>query len=448
MTYHVSREIFGMPYDDKYIIYAPLKRLAFVVSPAVVNLLNEITLNANKTVSRKEKKLLRMFRELGLVNEENETMPVKADNVFAPTYVTLFLTNKCNLRCIYCYASGGEKAGTTIPRKVAKSAIDLIINNALSKNQKSVGVGFHGGGEPTIAWKTLVECVEYARGRSSEQGLQLNLSIATNGIISAKKLRWIMDNFTSLNLSLDGTEEVQNYHRPLANGGGSFKRVIATVIRMNERNFPYGIRATVTAKSVARLDECVEFLASTCKAKSIHLEPTFTCGRCLYTGVQAPGHDEFISGYRKAQKTAEKVGISIFYSGARLNTITSMFCKASGDSFCVTPQSDVTSCYEVCSKEDPRSEVFFYGKYDQAKGTYIFNEDKLTYLRSRTVNNIPHCEDCFCKYHCAGDCLAKASDGNNLMSIHNTERCKINQTLTMDAIIRILDGTKGHAIRL
>ncbi|MCK9418672.1 MAG: radical SAM protein [Nitrospirae bacterium] len=441
MTYYLSTEIFSIPYKDKYIVYAPLKQTAFMVSPMAVNLLYKINLENNgHFLNKEEKELLTTFRELGLIDGAIDKLPARTEETFAPTNVTLFLTGKCNLRCIYCYASGGEKENSTIPLKMAKSAIDLIIKNALSKNQKVIGVGFHGGGEPTLAWQTLVKCVEYTKSRSLATGLKINFSIASNGVISAKRLDWIMDNFTGLNLSLDGTEDIQNYHRPLANGKGSYKKVIDTVKRMNDRNFSYGVRATVTARSVANLDKYVEFFGIMCKTKNIHFEPTFACGRCLYTGIEAPSPDEFIAGYRKAQKVAEKLGISIYYSGARINTISTIFCKASGDSFCVTPQGDVTSCYEVCSKDDLRSEVFFYGKYDNEEKEFIFYENKLAYLRKRTINNIPHCENCFCKYHCAGDCLAKASDGMDLMSINNPNRCKINQTLTLDGIIKILEG--------
>ena len=449
MNYIQSTDLFSIHYKKKYIIYAPLKQIALIVSPKVVNLLYNINKNnVGIALDKKERAILKTFCELGLINGKVDKLPILSEETFSPTYVTLFLTGKCNLRCIYCYASGGAKENSTIPFNIAKSAIDLIIKNALSKNQKRIGVGFHGGGEPTIAWQTLVKCVEYAKNRSLATGLNTNFSIATNGVISSKRLDWIMDNFVGLNLSFDGTEDIQNYHRPMVNGNGSYNKVIKTVKRMDNRNFYYGIRSTVTAKSVVNLYKYCEFFGTMCKPKSIHFEPTFACGRCFYTGIEAPSPEEFIAEYRKARKVAEKLGIPIFYSGARLNTITTIFCKASGDSFCVTPQGDVTSCYEVCSKDDPRSKVFFYGKYDKSSKEFLFYDSKLAYLRKRAIDNIPHCENCFCKYHCAGDCLAKTSDGKDLMEIKNTDRCKINQTLTLDGIIKILEGVEivnlGH----
>jgi uncharacterized protein len=330
--------------------------------------------------------------------------------------------------------------------EVSKSAIDLIIRNALLKNQKMIGVGIHGGGEPTLAWEELQGCVEYGRSQASKKDLKINLSIATNGIIGEERLNWIMQNFSSVNLSFDGPEEIQNNQRPMAKGGGSFHKIMETVGRLNERKFPYGLRATITDRSVRYMDKIVGFLGQNCKVKSIHLEPTFNCGRCVYTGIDSPSPDEFIDGFRKAKEIAEGLGISLFYSGARLHTITNSFCKASGESFCVIPQGDVTSCYEVCSKDDPRSDMFFFGKYDERIGEFIFFEDKLAYLKKRTVTNIPFCEDCFCKYHCAGDCLAKASSGKDLTTINNKDRCQINQTLTLDQILKILQPEKEASI--
>lgn len=436
---NISTELFSITYRDKYIIYAPLRRLAFLVTPEVVNLLHEI--NSNKqsvNLTEAEEKNIKPFIDLGLINGKSDKIPSRADEPFLPTYVTLFLTTRCNLRCIYCYASGGEKDDSILPLEIARSAIDFIIRNALTKKQKGFGVGFHGGGEPPLAWRTLTGSVEYAKKRAKEAGMKINFSIATNGVMAKEKLDYIMGNFTGLSLSFDGTEDIQNRQRPLRGGKGSFNGVMGTIKRLNEKKFPYSIRSTITDGSVRYMDKIVEFIGNNCKIKRIHFEPVFACGRCFHTGVGSPSAEEFIEGFRNAQEVAERIGIPIIYSGARVDTITTSFCKASGNSFCVTPLGNVTSCYEVCSKDDPRSEIFFYGKWDSSKKQFILFKEKLTYLRKRTVNNIPYCEDCFCKYHCAGDCLAKASKGKDLMCITNSARCQINQTLTLDQIVKIL----------
>ena len=44
----------------------------------------------------------------------------------------------------------------------------------------------------------------------------------------------------------------------------------------------------------------------------------------------------------------------------------------------------------------------------------------------------------YCKYHCAGDCLTRATDGFDLFKINNPLRCEINQELTKDQIVKLL----------
>ena len=73
----------------------------------------------------------------------------------------------------------------------------------------------------------------------------------------------------------------------------------------------------------------------------------------------------------------------------------------------------------------------------------MVDEDKLSRLRSRVVQNIEHCSECFCKYHCAGDCLTRATDGIRLNDVTNHYRCDINQQLTKDQIVELVCNADG-----
>lgn len=432
--YSITTEIFSIPYNDKYIIYAPIKQLILLVSPNVVNLIHEINKNNKAIFEHSDTKILKTFLELGLLNSK-EDVKKSENNFYAPTFVTLFLTNKCNMRCLYCYASGGEHKETNLPFDVCKSAIDFIINNAILKKQKHFGIGFHGGGEPTLAWQSLRSCVEYARNQANKNKLKANFSIASNGVLNKEKIVWIIKNFSNISVSLDGPKQIQDYQRPRADGKGSFVQVFETIKTLNNFNFNYAIRSTITNYSLNYIDQIVNFFCENCKKKTIRIEPVFACGRAINSRIDTLDPEKFINGFRKAQKIAEKFGMNINYSGARLQTVTNIFCMAAGHSLCITPDGHVTSCYEVLSKDDPRSEIFFFGYWNKEKRNFIFNQEKLENLRKRVVTNIPQCQDCFCKYHCAGDCLAKAINDKDLFSISNSARCQINQTLTLDQII-------------
>ena len=116
IKHSATKEFFSIPYKDKYIIYVPLRQLAFLVTPDIINIVYKIHSSGDLSIlSTNEKDKINPLIELGLFNRKITEPSLSVDEDFAPTYVTLLLTTKCNLRCIYCYASGGEKKGTTLP---------------------------------------------------------------------------------------------------------------------------------------------------------------------------------------------------------------------------------------------------------------------------------------------------------------------------------------------
>ena len=43
-------------------------------------------------------------------------------------------------------------------------------------------------------------------------------------------------------------------------------------------------------------------------------------------------------------------------------------------------------------------------KFDFDANKVVLEKDKIAVIRKMSVVNYPECQDCFCKYHCAGDC--------------------------------------------
>ncbi|MDD5535549.1 MAG: hypothetical protein PHY52_02655, partial [Candidatus Pacebacteria bacterium] len=71
------------------------------------------------------------------------------------TSFTLLLTRKCNLRCIYCYASP-SMSGPSIPDNLAIDAVNWFVQ----QNQgPKIRITFHGGGEPTLERRLIKKVV-------------------------------------------------------------------------------------------------------------------------------------------------------------------------------------------------------------------------------------------------------------------------------------------------
>lgn len=136
---------------------------------------------------------------------EIEGLPVISKQKF----VTLTLTNACNLNCIYCYEHGKDE-----------SAMDLEIAEKILKDELNSDDGYEFvhvdffGGEPFIAFKRMCDIVDYLKANKFKKSYIIN--ITTNGtLVQGEKQAWLTNNrdIVRCGLSWDGTPEMQNYNR-------------------------------------------------------------------------------------------------------------------------------------------------------------------------------------------------------------------------------------------
>lgn len=157
----VIDELYIMPDNKKYILYAPLIRKILNVNRDVVSLLLKI--KAGKKFSQDVHTLgiINNLRNLKIIDSE-DSFPVntRSSSEYKPTNVTLLPTSDCNLRCIYCYADSGTTS-KYLPIHIAKAAVDFVFDNAKEKEAPKVQIGFLGGGEPFLAWRFVKDIFEY-----------------------------------------------------------------------------------------------------------------------------------------------------------------------------------------------------------------------------------------------------------------------------------------------
>jgi uncharacterized protein len=439
-------EVFIVPRRaDEYFVYAPLRRSLAVVNEAAVGSLGRFLEKGGDLdgLDAKDRRLVEELLSRGLLGSDSPKPPVFPEGYgFLPHETTLFLTSRCNLRCRYCYADAGRKS-IDMPWEVAQAAIDLVARNAGRAGLPKFGVGFHGGGEPTVAWDLLVRCVEHARQRAHELGLQADIFAATNGVLDLEQRDYVARHFTSVNVSLDGPPDIQNHNRRMLGGDDSYEEVAATLRHFARSGLHHGVRTTITSATVDRMVEVVEWFAREFRLSYLHMEPVWLCGRCTRTGERPPEDPAFASRFLEALERGEELGLQVLYSGARLDSLCSKFCAAAGDGFNVLPEGIATSCYEVTEADDPRAAMFHYGRYDS--GSFVFDEERLARLRRFSVEHLDHCSDCFCRWHCAGDCLARVLDGSTSQVHAGSPRCELNRTLLrahLERLVRI-EGDAG-----
>mgnify|MGYP000922526461 CR=1 FL=1 len=218
-------------------------------------------------------------------------------------------------------------------------------------------------------------------------------------------------------------------------------KVPARFAGFDEAKFPYGLRVTVTRDQIAALPDSIEFICANFKTESIQVEPAYQLGR--WTTAPSAETDEFIAAYREAQAHAQTHGRAISYSAARVGLLTNHFCGVSQDTFALSPDGNVSSCYEVFAEDNPWAQVFFYGAPEQEAGKYRFNLPVLNNLRGLAVQHREFCQGCFAKWSCAGDCYHKALTISGTEEFQGSDRCHITRELTKDQILEKIAASGG-----
>ncbi|MEM4266719.1 MAG: radical SAM protein [Candidatus Nanoarchaeia archaeon] len=427
-------ELFQIPFQGKFIVYAPLKQIAFIANKALVSLI--ASLMNHKKVERRTAQAVKFIKKTGILEPDPEVQSYNPVD-YKPVCAVLFLTNRCNLGCVYCYARSNESPAVEMNPEVAYKAIDVVAENAAERNLDTFELSFHGGGEPTLNWDTLKKAVFYARKKK----LKVSVNASSNGYLSLEKRSFICQNFDGLSLSFDGPPDVQNKQRPTLSGKDSFRVVMKTIEEFDKKSFPYGVRMTVTKDSASSLARMVSFVCQETGAKTIQVEPAFPRGRGEGKELTTKSMKKFVDQFLEALNVAESNGRTFFYSGARIDSISNRFCLASSEALVVSQRGEITTCFETHNTSYPMAEDFFIGsigpdglKIDLVKWKRIVN---------RTSDKIRYCHGCFCRWHCAGDCLSKTFSPSSEDNFIPSWRCIISQEITKVLLLRKISQSKG-----
>ena len=434
--------IYSVPVEDKFLVYAPLKPLAIIVNKAMVTEIARVVESPGIPLAS-EYDLIRALKKLGLFEPDKASFTnCECNKPFNPAQCILLLTTACNLACTYCYAARDKKIPVTLNQQTAMKAIDIAFENSRKLKKSKFSLSFHGGGEPTLARSLFFEASEYARSLDPE----CQISVTTNAVWDEEFRNKVLGLLTQISISCDGDEITQNRQRPDKQGNGTFFKVMETILEIEKRKIPYGIRMTVTKESLSELIHNVEFICKKTSCRSVQVEPVYNQGRAEGSGITIDDTDVFVAGFMKAYALARSFGRSLYYSGARPHLNTNVFCKATSDALIVTADGDLTACFEVFDQSHLLAEDFIIGKVDLGDGLVLY-PGKRELLLKKINDNREQCEGCFCYYHCAGDCPPKAF----IASLNDDQfRCSITRAITRELILeRILmnDGVwKGDSL--
>lgn len=417
---------------DRYLVYAPVRRALFEANWSGIRQIRE-ALSGKK---RGELEIVQSFLSREGFLTALQYPKVDIERPFSPGNLILSLTSACNLACIYCYAFGGEKP-LNMSWGIVKAAIDFVSNEVVKVGRTDFKITFHGGGEPMVLWTRLKMATEYAEQVARDKTLRLTVNMVTNGtVFDEEKIRWISVHISHMTLSCDGLRETQEYQRPRRDGKSSFDSVVYGMSLLKKMSVSFSMRSTITGFNITQMAEIAGF-ASGMGAKGLQVEPFEVAGRAKETAIPLVDPKLFVREYIRANEKAQSLGIELSYSGDKFDLLRGVFCGADGEIFCVLPTGHVSACTRVIRLDDDNANVFIYGCYDSSDNNFVIDYERLKCLRRLGVLQSSQCQDCFCKWHCAGACpnTRLTSDG----WVDEGFTCYIVKELTKHRLMQALE---------
>ena len=139
--------VFAIPVFDKWLVYAPLDRVAALVNAAA---------------------LAEFPEELrAALDGEAAQEPRPKEGPVSPQFLGLVPTRACNLSCVYC-GFGATPRGEQMDLRLAAAAVDWMADYSAREVRRTLDVHFFGG-EPFAAPDVVDVAVHRTRASAAER---------------------------------------------------------------------------------------------------------------------------------------------------------------------------------------------------------------------------------------------------------------------------------------
>jgi len=247
-----------------------------------------------KVMERAEEKLplngeeirhLNQLRELGImvddeVDEDRELQYWFHKFRYDPSIlsITVLTTYACNLKCIYCFQDGLQPP-SSMDRETSLKVIQWISEKLHALSPLTVELVFYGG-EPLLNPKAIRLISEGISQMTKTTGIQLNMSIITNGVLlNGELIGFLLPlGLKEIKVTLDGDQKAHDAKRPYQSGGGTFDTILQNLLELKGK-VPISIGGNFddsNKESIPRLLDILEERGFNGNLKRVGFKPIFS----------------------------------------------------------------------------------------------------------------------------------------------------------------------------
>ena len=328
-----------------------------------------------------------------------------------PTLGVLNLTERCNLKCTYCYVGAGENQVEYMKPETAYRIIDEFL--AMCPNEHP-NITMHGG-EPLLDFSLVEKIVNYAKPFRD----RMDLSMQTNAtLLTEERVKFLKENNVSIGVSIDGPQKYHDQTRKLQSGEGSFEQVMRGIRLMQKHGLLVGTISVLTAHDIEHADEIVEFFAKN-GIFDLSLMPMQRIGRGIQDTDSYMSGEQIFRGFQKVidkiieinssdeyahkinERKSSQLAKSIFY---RIQDFMCMRapCGAGRNILGFGIHGDFYLCDDFINDPEFRIGSVYEGSIPEQ----MRNSEMLREKIKRAMHDLPRCRDCTWRQLCGGVCFS------------------------------------------
>jgi uncharacterized protein len=401
----MKQSVFNLffPYDEKVdstIIYNTRTNALALLDKMHYEVLRRFIENNEKI---KDEDFIQSLYSTGyLVDDEINELALLRYNMYKDRFsthhigLTIAPTMNCNFRCPYCY----EKSSLQNKRmnsEVQNKVVSFV--EGWAKFIHNLSIDWYGG-EPLLEMDLIKNMSKQFIAICQEKGVQYNSSMVTNGYHLtpqiAKELKELK--VENIQITIDGPEDIHNARRILANGQGTFKRIIRNICDSIDYLQTLTIRINTDFENQDRIDEVFAILKENSLSDKVRVylgfvqsTDDYSSEKCMSTELFSKRNFNFIKDN----------GINIINTYPRLITC---FCGAdSVNNYVVDPDGNMYKCWEDIGKQDK----ILFNFLDTSEMSDIKGICKsFEYVMYDPTSDL-ECSTCKCLPICMGGCPNK-----------------------------------------
>ena len=332
--------------------------------------------------------------------------------------LTIYMTDKCNLNCSYCYERSNESSfdgSNELDIESFKRNMIFFLDNF--EYSDSIALSFFGG-EPLLKYNLIEDCVHFCEELSDSYNVNFSFGMTTNGtLINSEIADFLARHNFSIVISIDGDKKVHDANRKFKNGKGSFELI--------RNNLEYLKNRIFTVARVTVHDSRYDFIAACDALKALGINNV--AFSLVYAGKKIFTQNDYMlleEGIRRLQDYYyNDLNNGISFSIYNFSKIISYFsigyrhmssilpCSGGVNNFSFSQNGDIYLCHGFANNRD-----YLFGNINEG----LNSSKRLKFLQSQLISNRrDECGKCWARHLCGGICYAQAADLNKINSDQN-----------------------------